>query len=104
MRLTWKLALLLAIAVGAQWLLNRYAADLDEARFAIRVYVAHLCGGTAADTDVMDLAVDLHNRQIVRAERVATARHAATQQQAWDEGDGQGFPVTSRVNASFPSE
>ena len=97
MRLTWKLALLIAIAVGAQWLLNRHGGDLDESRFAIRVYVAHLCGGTAADRDVMDLAVDLHNRQIVRTEQVAAARQAATRQLEWDED-------APRVNASHPVE
>lgn len=107
MRLMWKLALLVAIAVGAQMLLNRYGGDLDEARFAVCVYIAHLCGGTAADADVMDLAVALHDRQIARAQQLAATRRAATQQEQWDEdeiaADEGGVPVT-RMNAAGPAQ
>jgi hypothetical protein len=106
MRLTWKLALMLAIAVGAQVLLTRYSGDLDEARFAIRVYAAHLCGGTAADADVMDMAVELQNRQVARAQQLATARRAAMQQHQWDAEEidaDEGWGPVNRVNAAAPA-
>jgi hypothetical protein len=106
MRLTWKLALMLAIAVGAQILLVRYGGDLDEARFAVRVYVAHLCGGTAADAEVMDMAVELQDRQIARARQLASARRAAMQQHRWDEDEidaDEGWGPVNRVNAAAPA-
>ena len=67
MRLTWKLAFIVAIGVGAQMLINRYADDIDEAVFALRVLVIHIRGGTVADPGVLELADDLLDRKLVRA-------------------------------------
>jgi hypothetical protein len=94
MRLTWKLALLLAIGVGTQYLLNRHADDIDEARFTLRVYVAHLCGGTAADPDVMDLAVELRDREYARVVRRSVAA----------QGQATSRPASETRDASIAAE
>lgn len=68
MRLTWKLALVISIGVGAQMLISRYADDIDEAGFTYRVFVIHLCGGTVADPGVLEMADRLHRRKMARAD------------------------------------
>src|SRR4051812_1394975 len=78
MRLIWKLALLLSIGVGTQYAILRWMPEIEEARFAFRVYVAYLRGGTAADTDVMDLAIELRDRQYEQAARRVASAQATT--------------------------
>jgi hypothetical protein len=96
MRLTWKLALLIAIGVGAQLLINRHANDIDEAAFAFRVFVAHLNGKTAADPDTMDMANALWRRQMLRAGLTPIDTPTA----AVDFEDEIGRALAVRVNAS----
>jgi hypothetical protein len=80
MRVTWKLALLVAIGIAAQVAIERYAAELDEAWFATRVFCAHACSGTAADPELMELATALEKRQNARRHETALAgaRHQPT--------------------------
>jgi hypothetical protein len=92
MRLMWKLALLLAIGVGTQYAILRWMPEIEEARFALRVYVAYLRGGTAADTDVMDLAVELRDRQYEQVARRVASAQAATR------------PTVARRDASIVDE
>src|SRR5215210_7895078 len=56
MRLTWKLAVIVAIGVGIQLLLPRFVEEIDETQFAIRVLVAKWQGGSSGDPDVIALA------------------------------------------------
>ena len=78
MRLIWKLALLLAIGVALQYAILRWTPEIEEARFALRAYASYLSGGTPADPEMMDLAIELRDREYEHLIARATSAQTAT--------------------------
>ena len=79
MRFAWKLLLLVTIGVGAQLLIERNEAEIDDAQFAARCFVAKMCGAENNDPQILREADALVARHLKRLARdVAAAGHATT--------------------------
>ena len=77
MRFMIKLALMIAMFVGMQALIQRNEQEIDEAQFAARCLIGKLCGRENNDAELMDAASALHSRQMKRFECYAAAAAAA---------------------------
>ena len=76
MRFMIKLALMIAMFVGIQALIQRNEQEIDQAQFAARCLIGKLCGRENNDVELMDAAMALRSRQIKRFERYAAAADA----------------------------
>jgi hypothetical protein len=72
MRFYVKLLVMVAIGVGMQWFIQRNEQELDEAQFAARCFIGHLCGRENSDAELMDAATALKSRQVRRLLRGTT--------------------------------
>jgi hypothetical protein len=119
MRLTWKLAVIIAVGMGTQLLLPRFVDEIDETQFAIRVLVAKWQGGSSGDPDVMALAMQLQDRQWARyqagrrpamgwaargADANATTRPADKQRDASFDDDLEQYLAQRHCEAWAPAE
>jgi hypothetical protein len=77
MRFMIKLALMTAMFVGGQALIQRNEQEIDEAQFAARCLIGKLCGRENNDVELMDAASALQSRQMKRLGYYATAVAAA---------------------------
>jgi hypothetical protein len=82
MRFMIKLALMIAMFVGMQALIQRNEQELDEAMFEGRCLVGKLCGRENNDVELMDAAMALRSRQVKRFERYAAATAATAARSA----------------------
>jgi hypothetical protein len=70
MRLVLKLAVIVLLAVGCQWLLLGHgAAELDEAAFTARIFFANARGIPLDSPELLDAAWKLEERAIQRERR-----------------------------------
>ena len=78
MRLLAKLLLLVGIAVGAEWGMNRYRDEIDEAWFVARI----ICSGHALDAcpspEMVDAAGQMIQRQMERNDALSDRESAST--------------------------
>jgi hypothetical protein len=77
MRFMIKLALMIAMFVGMQALIQRNEQEIDEAQFAARCLIGKLCGRENNDVELMDAASALQSRQMKRLGYYAAAAAAA---------------------------
>ena len=73
MRFMIKLALMIAMFVGMQALIQRNEQEIDEAQFAARCLIGKLCGRENNDAELMDAAMSLRSRQMKRLGYYAAA-------------------------------
>jgi hypothetical protein len=76
MRFMIKLALMIAMFVGGQALIQRNEQEIDEAQFAARCLIGKLCGRENNDVELMDAASALQSRQMKRLGYCAAAAAA----------------------------
>ena len=79
MRIIWKLSAFVLLGVLLQCGIQRYADDLDEAMFILRVGVAQAQGVEIDDHELVVAAARLHRRRC--------ERHNATVVEYWDHRD-----------------
>ena len=73
MRFMIKLALMIAMFVGGQALIQRNEQEIDEAQFAARCLIGKLRGRENNDVELMDAAMALRSRQMKRLGHYAAA-------------------------------
>ncbi len=78
MRLWVKLLVIVAIAVGTQWLILSHEQEIDDAQFAARCFVGKLCGRGSTDEELMGAAEALLSRNSRRIERRMAVAACAT--------------------------
>ena len=79
MRIIWKLSAFMLLGVLLQCGILRYADDLDEAMFIVRVGVAQAQGAKIDDQELVVAASRLHRRRC--------ERHRASLPEYWDHRD-----------------
>jgi hypothetical protein len=77
MRFMVKLALMIAMFVGGQALIQRNEQEIDEAQFAARCLIGKLRGRENNDVELMDAAMALRSREMKRLGYYAAAAAAA---------------------------
>ena len=76
MRFMIKLALMIAMFVGGQALIQRNEQEIDEAQFAARCLIGKLRGRENNDVELMDAAMALRSREMKRLGYYAAAAAA----------------------------
>ena len=66
MRAVWKLSVIVLLGVGVQCSLVRWADDIDEAAFTLRVFCAARAGVPFDDPELIAAANELFRRQCRR--------------------------------------
>ena len=79
MRVIWKLSVFMLLGVLLQCGIVRYADDVDEAMFILRVGIARAQGVEIDDQELVVAAARLHRRRC--------ERHNATVLEYWDHSD-----------------
>ena len=79
MRIIWKLSAFVLLGVLLQCGILRYADDVDEAMFVIRVGIARAQGAQIDDAELVVAAARLHRRRC--------ERNNATVLEYWDHSD-----------------